>query len=231
MNLWDLLFKLPIETALLFLLRFFGNLGVAIILLTLIIQLVLIPLRLPSLKSAQKIKQLEPELTGLKEKYKDDKVGLAKAQMELYQKHGINPLGGLLPTLLSIPPMIALYQVLLQTLAKDSFSTAFLWLNLSLPDRFWVLPILTGLSQFVLGRTMIAPGQSKTKLPVQKNKPSNDQEALGESLQAMSGQMQFFFPIFTALIVARVPAGVGLYWLTSLLFGIIQQQWMLKQSH
>ena len=103
------------------------------------------------LKSSQKIRELKPELDKIKKKHKDDMRSLAQAQSELYKKHNVNAFGGILPTLLSIPIIIALYRVLLSTLGTMSdVSTSFLWLDVTTPDPFYILPLLVGGVQFVL---------------------------------------------------------------------------------
>lgn len=113
MSIWDLLLKKPIANLLFFLYQATGqNLGFAIFLITLIIGLAMIPLMLPSLKSAQKMQELKPELDKLNQKHKGDKQALALAQMELYKKNNINPASGFLPMIVRLLVVIALYQVL-----------------------------------------------------------------------------------------------------------------------
>ncbi|HEX8923357.1 MAG TPA: YidC/Oxa1 family membrane protein insertase, partial [Patescibacteria group bacterium] len=87
----------------------FGNLGWAIILVTVVIRLVLLPLVIPSLKSGQKMRELQPKLKRLQEKYKNDKEGLAKAQMEMYKQEGVSPLSGCLPQLLQVAVLIIFF--------------------------------------------------------------------------------------------------------------------------
>lgn len=208
--IWNTLIKTPINSALIFFYSLlFHNLGLAIIALTILIQLVLTPLRLPSLRTSKKLQELKPHLDGLKEKHKDDQTALVQAQLELYRQHGVNPLGGILPTLISIPVIIALYQVLLGTLQNSGgLSTSFLWLNLAKPDPFFILPVLVGVTQYF---------SSKLLMPQTTNTPE-------DSMAAMQNQMKFIFPIFSAFIVASLPSGVGLYWIASLIFSIIQQK-------
>lgn len=238
--MWNTFFKIPILNILfLFYRLLFHNLGLAIAALTVLIQAILIPLRLPSIKSAQKMKQLQPELDGLKNKHKKDKTALAKAQMELYQKRGVNPAAGCLPTLLSIPVMVALYQVLLQTLNTtdaasinnllyfeflklsdiSALNTQFFWLNLAKPDPFFILPILVGISQWGLTKMMSDRPQTTNHQPQTTN-----QESVEDTMAAMQSQMQYVFPLMSALIAARLPSGVALYWIISVAFATIQQR-------
>ncbi len=230
-TIWNTLIKQPITQLLLWLASFTGNLGVAIILLTLVIQLVLTPLRLPSLKSAQKMKLLKPKLDELKEKHADDQMKLAQAQMELYREHGLNPLGGILPTLLSIPIILALYRVLLTTLQNGTagIATTFLWLDVTRPDPYYILPLIVGGSQWLMTRLMPSPLHTSTEenTPTEKSQDGNRGKTSGsmeEIMQSMQSQMGFVFPVFSALITATLPSGVGLYWIISVWFSTLQQQ-------
>ena len=143
----------PINQLLIFLYGLTGqNFGLAIILLTLIIRAVLVPVTIPSLKSAKKLQDLKPLLDRLKEKHKDKKLQLA--QLDLYKQHGINPASGCLPQIAQLLVLIALYQVFMNfinngQLNGTSLNLDFLWLNLGKPDPYYVLPVLAGLSQLV----------------------------------------------------------------------------------
>lgn len=224
--IWNTLIKAPINTALIFLYHaLFQNLGLAIIALTVLIQLILTPLRLPSLRTSKKMQELKPHLDGLKEKHKDDRATLVQAQLELYKKHGVNPLGGILPTLVSIPVIIALYQVLLGTLQSGSgLSTTFLWLNLAKSDPYFILPALVGVTQYFSSKLLMPAVNTQPTLKSQEGKEEKKGESLEESMAAMQNQMKFIFPLFSAFIVASLPSGVGLYWFVSLVFSIIQQK-------
>jgi YidC/Oxa1 family membrane protein insertase len=103
------LFIAPFVNALFGLYYLVGNFGVAVILVTIIIKLILLPLVWPSLKSAQKIREIQPKLNKLKEKYGKDKQAMAKAQMELYKQEGINPLAGCLPQILQIAVLLLFF--------------------------------------------------------------------------------------------------------------------------
>ena len=107
----------PIEKGLVFFYHLLGdNLGLAIIAITLLIRLVLLPMTLPSLKSANKIKNLKPELDKLKKAHGDDKQALQMAQLELYKSHNINPASGCLPQIVNLAVLIGLYRVLIDFL-------------------------------------------------------------------------------------------------------------------
>lgn len=209
----------PILTTLTYLANFFqGNLGLAILALTLILRTILAPLTIPSLRSAQKLRDLKPELDKLKSKHKD-KTTLQKAQLELYQKHGINPAAGCLPNVLQLIILIALYQVFMNSLKDGStnFNTHFLWLNLTTPDPLYILPLLAGISQLFLS-LMISPGIEHH--PEKTLKKTEDTQDMAETIQQ---QMLFMMPIMTGFIALRFPSGLALYWVTTTVFSAVQQ--------
>lgn len=158
--MWNTFFYYPLVNALIFLYNFLGqNLGLAIIGLTVVIRGLLTPLTLPSLKSGQKMKDLQPELTKLKEQYGKDKQEFAKKQLELFKSHGINPAAGCLPQIVQLVILLALYQAFNQVLQTNGniadnlnkilypflqlpqdfvLNTKFLYLNLYKPDLFYI---------------------------------------------------------------------------------------------
>ncbi len=210
-----------------------GNLGVSIVVMTVLIRSILIPLVLPSLKARKKMNKVKPELDKLKKKYKGDKKGLQQAQMELYQKYNINPLSGCLPQIVNIIVLLGLYRALNTFLENGQVDgmvvePQFLWLNLTQPDSTYILPVLTGLVQLVLS-LMISPGgevrdivpnESKSEKVKQENK---EEEDMAEMAQSMQQQMIFIMPVMTAFIATRLPSGLAVYWVTTSLFSIVQQ--------
>jgi len=156
MNIWHILLYQPLVNLLILFYKILGqNLGLAIIALTLAIRSALMPLTQPSMKSAQKMRELAPALGKLKKKYKNDKKALAQAQLKLYQQHGINPAAGCLPQIIQIIILIALFQAFNQVLRADgeiidklnqvlysslqlnkgeTINTRFLYLELTKPD-------------------------------------------------------------------------------------------------
>lgn len=209
----------PILQALTFLAGIFqGNLGLAILALTLIMRALLSPLTLPSLRSAKKLRDLKPELDRLKTKH-TDKTELQKAQLALYQKHGINPAAGCLPNILQLVILIALYQVFMTSLQNGAgnFSTHFLWLDLVKPDPLFILPITAGLSQLLLS-LMLSPAIEHH--PEKTLKKTEDTQDMAETMQQ---QMLFIMPIMTGIIALRFPSGLALYWVATTVFSVIQQ--------
>ncbi|MBU2052320.1 MAG: YidC/Oxa1 family membrane protein insertase [Patescibacteria group bacterium] len=158
--MWFSLFYQPLVNALIFSYNLLGgSLGWAIIGLTVAIRLILTPLTLPSLKSAQKLKELQPELAKLKEKFGGDKQAWAKKQLEFYQSRGVNPAAGCLPQIVQIVILIALFQAFNQVLTQNGnvaeglnkilysplqlssdavINNRFAYLNLTQPDLFTI---------------------------------------------------------------------------------------------
>lgn len=214
-----------------------GNLGLAIIVFTIIVRLLLLPLTIPSLKAMkhqqQQMKKLKPELDQLKAKHKDDKTAFQQAQMELYKKYNINPLSGCLPQLVQLVLLAVLYQVFIKFLSQTTIEgvtidPSFLWLNLSHPDPRFVLPVLAGVTQLFLS-LMVAPAteikdevanNSKNKKTQVANKKEED---IAEMAATMQQQMIFILPVMIGFSALRFPAGLALYWTITTLFSIIQQ--------
>jgi len=177
-----------------------GNWGWSIIILTLLIKLLLFPLSYKGMMSMQKLKDLAPKMKEIKEKYKDDSQKMNMKMMELYKRHGANPMGGCLPMLLQIPVFFALYRVFLNAVELQGAPWT-LWItDLSQQDPYFVLPILMGASmwfqQKITPNTMTDPMQQKI-------------------FQWLPVVMTMFFLTF--------PAGLVLYWLVNNIFTIAQQ--------
>jgi YidC/Oxa1 family membrane protein insertase len=178
------------------------NWGVAIMLLTLIVRTALFPLLARSMKSMAAMQKLKPELDALNEKYADDQNAKGLAQMELYRRHGVNPVAGCLPQLAQLPIWWALYTSL-QTSVELYHQPFALWIrDLSAPDPFFVLPLVLGAVMFVQQKLMPA--------------------ATADPMQAKI--MFWFLPIFLTVISLFLPAGLALYMLVNSVLAIIQQR-------
>ncbi|MBF1206262.1 MAG: membrane protein insertase YidC [Fusobacterium periodonticum] len=185
--------------------KYVGNFGVSIIIVTILIKIMLLPLTLKQDKSMKEMKKLQPELEKIKEKYANDKQMLNIKTMELYKEHKVNPLGGCLPLLLQLPILFALFGVLRNgIIPKDS---SFLWLKLSVPDPFYVLPVLNGAVSFFQQKLM----GSADSNPQMKN-------------------MMYIFPIMMIMFSVKMPSGLQLYWLTSSILAVVQQYFIMKKG-
>ena len=217
----------PITQLLIFLYGLTGNnLGFAIILLTLIIRAVLVPVTIPSLKSAKKLQELKPHLDRLKEKHKD-KQKLQLAQLELYKQHGINPASGCLPQIAQLLVLIALYQVFIEFINAPglngrALNLNFFWLNLGKPDPYYILPALAGLSQLVFSLMMTSGLESHLKAPKDKKEKQKEENSM-EMAQSLSQQMLLIMPAMTVLISLKFPSGLALYWVITTVFSLVQQ--------
>ncbi|MFZ5376313.1 MAG: YidC/Oxa1 family membrane protein insertase [Patescibacteria group bacterium] len=209
-----------------------GDLGLTIIIFTLLTRAALLPFTLKSLKTQKQLKTLQPELKKIKQKHGDDKKSLQLAQVELYKKYNVNPMSGCLPQILQFAVLIVLYQALMTFLTKPVdglvIDPSFFWLNLAHPDQLYILPVLAGLTQLVLS-IMIAPGaevpdivpnDSKNKKIKKANEKEEDMAQMAETMQK---QMVFMMPIMTAIFALRFPSGLALYWVTTTIISIIQQ--------
>ena len=185
--------------------KYVGNFGVSIIIVTILIKIMLLPLTLKQDKSMKEMKKLQPEIEKIKEKYANDKQMLNIKTMELYKEHKVNPLGGCLPLLLQLPILFALFGVLRNgIIPKDS---SFLWLKLSVPDPFYVLPVLNGAVSFFQQKLM----GSADSNPQMKN-------------------MMYIFPIMMIMFSLKMPSGLQLYWLTSSILAVVQQYFIMKKG-
>ncbi len=212
-GIWNNFFYEPILWLLTILYNLsFQNLGLAIIMVTVLIRVALLPLILPSLRSAKKMQDLQPQMANLKQRYGHDKKRHTQEQLRLYKQHGINPAAGCLPNLVQILFLIALYQVFFSTLSSG-FNREFLIWDLTKKDSTLILPILAGISQLILSKMMLP----KNRTPVK------GQGGMEEAVYSMQSQMLYLFPIMTVVIGWQFPSGLVLYWAVTTIFSIIQQ--------
>jgi len=190
----------PFYNVLLWINGYVGNWGWAIILFTFLVKLILFPLSYKGMMSMQKLKDLAPKMKDIKEKYKGDPAKMNAQMMEMYKKHGANPMGGCLPMILQIPVFFALYRVLLNAVELEG-APWILWIeNLAVMDPYFVLPVLMGVSMWFQ----------------QHITPNNFTDPLQEKIFK-------FFPIIMTVFFVSFPAGLVLYWLVNNLFTIAQQ--------
>lgn len=246
-DLWNTALYIPIFNALIALYKlFFNDMGLAIIVMTLIIKLVTFPLNQSALNLAQKQKELQPELNELKKKY-PNKTEFATKQMELYKNNGINPAGGCLPQIIQIVIVIALYRVFTDLLhvnganlgdlgqyiynfdflkfkEGESLNTNFLYLNLSKSDQFYILPVIAAAFQFWLSK-LTMPSIKKLEKIAEKTPDKTD-----DIMYNMQQQMVYTMPIMTLIIGVNLPSGLVLYWFISTLLGIVQYLLVNKKN-
>ncbi len=208
-----------------------NNLGLAIIALTLILKFLLFPVTLKSLKAAEKLKKIQPELNRLKKKHKDVKK-LQQAQIELFKKHKVNPMASFIPQVVQIAVIIILYQLLIRFLNTGEvdgqvINTGFLWLDLTKPDQLYILPVLAGLSQFGLSYLMQKKNPS-SNLKLKKEKTTKKTEE--GMMEGLSKSMLYVFPFITVFFATKFPSGLVVYWVVSNLFSLVQQYYFVKSK-
>jgi YidC/Oxa1 family membrane protein insertase len=175
------------------------NWGVAIIIITIIVKGIMYPLTKKQYESMAKMRVLGPKMTQLKDRFGDDRQKMSQAMMELYKKEKVNPMGGCFPLLLQMPIFLALYWVFLESVELRQADFV-LWItDLSTKDPFFVLPILTGISLYML----------------QKLQPMTVTDEMQKKI------MQFM-PVMMTIFFMWFPAGLVLYWLVSNVITLIQ---------
>jgi len=229
-NIFNDLFFNPIYNGLVFLIDNFPwvDMGMAVIIVTIFIKLILFPLTKKSIKIQIKTKQLEPELKRIKLEYKDNKEEQAREIMGLYKKNNLNPLSGFLVLLIQLPIIFALYFVflkggfpevnidLLYSFVKvpNEINMNFLGL-VSMTDKNIVLALLAGISQYIQVQLMLPKIE-----PLGKNQQKTFKDDL---MKSMNTQMKFIMPVIVFFISYGLPAAIALYWITSNMFMIFQE--------
>ncbi len=210
------------------------DIGIAIIILTIIIKIIFWPLAAKAIKGQQALQKLQPKLKELKEKHKDDKEAQSKAMMKLYADEKVSPLSSCLPLLIQLPIILALYRVFLHGLNGDavyrlysfvpdpgSISPLFFGVvDLSNPNIF--LAIGAGIFQFFQAKMM---NLRKPPKEVEGSKGAKD-EAM---MTSMNRSMVYFMPIITVVIGASLPGGLTLYWMIVNIFSVAQQYIFFKK--
>ncbi|NOY90339.1 MAG: membrane protein insertase YidC [Deltaproteobacteria bacterium] len=180
-----------------------GNWGIAIILLTLLVKLVLLPLTHKSFQSMARMRLVKPQMDHINELYADDREKKGAAMMELYRKEKINPLGGCLPSLLQMPIWFALYRSISTNIELYHAPFTLWWTDLSAPDPIYVLPLMLGGLMFLQ----------------QKLTPSTMDAAQAK-------MMMYFMPLMITVFMLFLPAGLCLYMVTNSALGIGQQRYI-----
>ena len=226
----------PILHVLIAMYQVIGDLGVVIILFTVLVRALLLPLSLKSMKAQKKVQELQPKIKELERKHTGSAQELQLKKTQLFQEYNVNPLAGCLPQLVQLGLLIVLYQVIIgvfrhpETLGV-AVNTHFLWLDLAKPDPWYILPVLAGLTQLFLSVMILPGGQVKDVVPNQSKskkvqKANNQEENIAEMAASMQKQMLFIMPVMTGFFAATFPSGLALYWVATTVFSI-GQQWAI----
>jgi len=201
--------------------------GVAVIILTILIKLIFYPLGAKAIESQRALSVIQPKIKEIQQKWKDDKEKQTKEMMNLYRQEKINPFSGCLPILIQLPVLIALYRVFWIGLGPEQMTLLYSFIPppgvinsmflgiIDLANPNIILAVLAGILQFIQIKT------STTPIKIKKGSGVSDH---------MQKQMQFFMPVFMVVILFRLPSAIGLYWVTTTVFTIVQQYVILKKE-
>ena len=225
-ELWNTIILEPVLNILIALTSvLWGNFGLAIIVLTVIVRLILFPLTVRQTQSTKAMQSLQPRIQELQKKYAKNQQKLQQEMMKLYKEAGINPLGCLWPMLIQLPIWIALYQSIMQALAHTPESLLslsqhlyswgavgqavplnehFLWLRLSRPDPNLILAILVGGTMWVQQKMVTPPAADPRQ-------------------QSMTSMTTLMMPLMFGFFTLSFPSGLALYWVVSNIIGIVIQ--------
>lgn len=228
--LWHSMVYRPLYNILMLLVGYLPghSVGLAIIILTIIVRTALFPLTGKSIRAQKAMKELEPEIKKIREKYKDNKQEQSKKTMELYQEKGVTPFSGCLPLLIQIPIIIGLYMVFKDLLTIDqaqlytvvahpgALDMHFLVFDLSLKSK--ILALAAGITQYF--QADLSLGRQTPPSPSQNGAAPSFQEDFARSMQV---QMRYVLPVMIVFIAYTASAAVALYWTTSNILSIIQE--------
>ncbi|MFH1427439.1 MAG: YidC/Oxa1 family membrane protein insertase [Patescibacteria group bacterium] len=231
--MFQTLFYQPILNLLIFLYNIVPghDLGIAIILLTIVIKLVLLPLSKQSIKSQKALQELQPQIDEIKKKYANKKEEMGRAIMALYKENKVNPFSSCLPLLIQLPFLFAVFQVFRNGFNDETLSLVYSFISrpevinnlslgfLDLAKPNIMLALLAGAAQYWQAKMMM------TKKPPIKASGAKD-----ESMMAiMNKQMLYFMPALTIFIGLTLPGGLTLYWFITTLLTALQQMYVFKK--
>lgn len=210
------------------------DIGLVILVITVLVRLVLYPLTSSAIKSQRALQDLQPKMAAIKQQYADDKQKQTQAIMEMYKNNKVNPLASCLPMLIQLPILIALYMVLQDGLNSKNLTDSLypfisnpgtinqVSLNLfNLAQPNYVLAVLAGAAQYLQAKTL-----SRKNPPTSAGAGSKDEAMMA----MMNKQMLYFMPVLTVIIGLNLPAGLTLYWFFGTLLMVLQQIWLFKGS-
>lgn len=232
--MFQTLFYQPIFNLLVFLYNIIPghDLGISIIILTIIIKLILLPLSKQAIKSQKSLQDLQPKVDEIKKKYTNNKEELGRAMMELYKNNKVNPFSSCLPLLIQLPFLFAVFEVFRDGISDKALELVYPFIqrpetishialgfiDLEKPNIYFA--VAAGLAQYWQAKMMM------TKKP-----PVSGNGAQDENMMAMMNkQMLYFMPALTVFIGLSLPGGLSLYWLTTTLLTILQQEYVFKHK-
>jgi YidC/Oxa1 family membrane protein insertase len=178
--------------------------GLAILVVTILIRLIILPLTIKQFRSSKKMQELQPEMKKVKEKYKDDPKKQQEETMKLFQQNGVNPLAGCFPIIVQMPILIALYQSIFHN--ENMINHQFLWFELDKPEKF-VLPILAAITTYV------------------------QQSMMSSQMNQQMKMLLYVFPVMIFVMALQFPAALSLYWFYGNLFTIVQTYFLYVRGN
>ncbi|MCK5475748.1 MAG: YidC/Oxa1 family membrane protein insertase [Candidatus Pacebacteria bacterium] len=242
MNIFNELIYYPLFNLLVFFYNIAGqDIGIAIILLTLLVRFALYPINTKAIKSQKQLQEIQPEMKKVQAKYKDDKEKQAKALMELYQEKKVNPMSGCFPILIQFPILIALYWVFLNGFKDESLIIVYSFITnpghinpismgfVNLSEINIVLAVIAGILQYFQTK-MLMGGKKEEKEEKEKKEEKTAEEKTQDFAQSMSKQMIYLMPVLTFVFAMSFPSGLALYWAVTTLFAIVQQSFIMRKA-
>ncbi|MEA2092773.1 MAG: YidC/Oxa1 family membrane protein insertase [Patescibacteria group bacterium] len=197
-----------------------ADLGVAVIILTVLIKITLFPLGIKATKSQKEMDDIQPEIKKIQKKYKDDKEKQAKKILEIYKEKKINPFSGIFVLLIQLPILISLFQIFRKGVGEEEMSQLYSFVSNPGVIDITFLNIIDISSPNSFLAILAAGGQYyQMKISTQSAKKSGEKSDTSKMIQK---QMLYFLPVFTFIILLTVPSAVGLYWIVTVLFSILQ---------
>lgn len=185
----------------------FPSYGIAIIVLTVIIKVALLPLAVKQIRSMKGMQELQPKIQAIQKKYKGDRAKISSEMQRLYRENHISPAAGCLPLLIQMPFLISIYYALMG-FPYDQAHESFLWLDsLAAPDTTYILPALAALSTWVISW---------------QTTPKN--------VQGSQKTMLYIMPLFIGYISITFPSGLVIYWVVCNVFQFVQQTIMFRSE-
>ncbi len=233
----------PLYNALIILYVIIPDIGAAIILLTIIIRLLLIPVSKKSIASQKRMQDIQPELKKIQKKYKHDRALQGKKVMEFYKEKKVNPTSGCMPMIIQLVFLIALYRVFIVGLGSDAPTEllysfvkdpgqlnpiAFGFFDLSVPSI--PLAIVAAALQFYQAKMMMRKQEKEKKKDKEKSKNKNKDETEPDFSTMIQQQLVYMGPVITLIIGVQFAAGLILYWAITTIFMIVQQHFVLSED-
>lgn len=237
--IFDTVLYQPMLNILIWLYGLIGNFGVALILLTLLIKLILHPLNKKSIESQKALNEIQPKMQAIQTKYKNNQEQQAAEIMKLYREEKFNPFAGMLLLFIQVPILIALFYVARNGMDVSQISQT-LYSFVALPSKIYPYLInINGFEILDLGKPNIYLAiltaaaqywQIKTSTPPSPKTENTQSDSVAEFSQNMQKQMVFMVPIITFVVLFNLPAALGLYWIVSTVVSVYEQRKLLMKT-